>query len=145
MKKFVSRIATLTMALSLGITLTACIQGDEMPQVPVQQPPVEVITEEPAEEAPVEDVAAGFTGTLTGVGSGGFGGDITVEVTFADGVIVALEVVDHSETQMFLDMATPIILPAIIEANSVEVDTVTSVTMSSRAIINAVLDAIAQK
>jgi uncharacterized protein with FMN-binding domain len=92
------------------------------------------------QEAP----AGGFVpGTYTATASGGFGGDITVEVTVDETSILEIEVVDHNETPFFASMAFDVI-PSIIDAQSTNVDTIATATMTSCTIINAVNSALAQ-
>lgn len=78
-----------------------------------------------------------YQGTATG-----FGGDITVEVTVADGKIESIDILSaEQEDGAYLTMAEDII-PAIIEAQSVEVDTISGATFSSTGIKNAVAQAL---
>lgn len=74
----------------------------------------------------------------------GVGGKLTVKVTYADGVIEAVEVVDANETPGIGSYAVAKIPARIVEANSVDVDLVGGASTSSRAIIGAVASAIAQ-
>ncbi|MCD8355774.1 MAG: FMN-binding protein [Clostridia bacterium] len=104
--------------------------------------------------AEAADVAAeagassdGFTdgeyadGTYTGTAAG-FGGDITVSVTIADGKITAIEIVSAAgETPSYLSRAKTII-DAMLEAQSPNVDVVSGATFSSNGIINAVKNAL---
>ncbi len=88
-------------------------------------------------------ILAGCSGgtKLTGVGNG-YGGELTVEVTMKGDSISNVEIVSHSETQ---GIGTPAIdaLPSIIvDANSADVDTIAGATVTSKAIIAAVKNAI---
>ncbi len=72
----------------------------------------------------------------------GYGGELTVNVTFKGGRIASVEVTGESETPEYGGRAVAD-LPAIIaENNSLGVDAVTGATISSRAIFRAVADAI---
>ena len=95
-------------------------------------------------EGPPPDVDSDWApGTYVGVGTGGYGGDITVEVEIdEDGRIASITVTDHRETQAFLAMAESIVLGTIISAQSTDVDTFAGATLSSQALINAVEDAL---
>lgn len=72
----------------------------------------------------------------------GYGGPIDVEVRMKDDEIVAVIVLDHSETDGISDPAINNIPEAIVEANSADVDTVSGATFTSEGIIAAVNDAL---
>jgi uncharacterized protein with FMN-binding domain len=75
-------------------------------------------------------------GTYSGEADG-FGGTVGVEVKIEDGAITQIEVVSaEHEDGAYLDMAKDII-PAIIEAQTAEVDTISGATFSSTGIKNA--------
>ena len=79
------------------------------------------------------------------IGTGkGNNGDIVVSVDNSDGVIHSVEVVSHSETPGICDKPIAEIPAAICAANSPDVDTITSATNTSKGIIAAVKDALAQ-
>ncbi|NMB39010.1 MAG: FMN-binding protein [Firmicutes bacterium] len=68
----------------------------------------------------------------------GFGGEVELAATFADGNIVEIEVLSHSETPFVANQAFKKIISAIIEAQSTDVDVVSGATYTSNAVINAV-------
>ena len=72
----------------------------------------------------------------------GYGGPINVEVRMKDGEIVAVIVLDHSETDGISDPAINNIPEAMVEANSADVDTVSGATFTSEGIIAAVNNAL---
>lgn len=76
-------------------------------------------------------------GTYTGVGQG-YGGPIELELTFADGELTSIDLLDHSETAGISDPAFEQVIPAIIEAQSPDVDAVSGATMTSEGIVAAV-------
>jgi fumarate reductase flavoprotein subunit len=123
------RIFCVALTLCAGLTLSACVL-DESDGVVL--PPA----------APIGDNF--LAGTFSGVGSGGFRGDVAVEVTFDANRIVHIEVTEHNETESFLNRAVDAVIPSIIDAQSTDVDILSGVTMTSEAIINAVNHAIAQ-
>ena len=95
---------------------------------------------------PVErQLTAGLSlteGVFTGTGSGGFYGDVSVAVTVdSAGIITGLEVVYSSETPGFADPAFERLTGEILRVQSADVDVVTGATMTSRAFIAAVADA----
>jgi len=88
---------------------------------------------------------AGVVGEIfVGVGSDGYGGDITVSVTVDEGAILAVSVTEHSETPGVANPAFAQLVEAVLAAQSADVDTVTDATYTSRAFIAAVQDALAQ-
>ena len=101
--------------------------------------PVEEAEEEVAEE-PEEPEEEGeiFTGTAEG-----YGGDLTVEVEVLDGEILAVRVVEHSETEDLADPALEEVPASIVAEQSTDVDIVTGVTVTSEAIMAAVDAALA--
>lgn len=68
-------------------------------------------------------------------------GPITVKVTLDGDKIANVEVMKHSETSGYFENGCQVI-PAIIEANSADVDTISAATFTSTGIINAVKDAL---
>ena len=85
------------------------------------------------------------TGYQDGVYSGeaeGFGGQISLEVAITDGRITDIQILSaEGEDGAYLSMAEGMI-PAIIERQSAEADTVSGATFSSNGIKNAVVQAL---
>lgn len=92
---------------------------------------------------PVVDVELGENEYL-GVSANGMGGNLAVKVTMAEDKIAAVEVVLQKETPGISDPAFAAVPAAIVAANSAEVDTVASATITSKAIMEAVADALTQ-
>ena len=67
---------------------------------------------------------------------------VTLDVTVTDNTIVAINLIRHFNG---LGKKAEAIIPAIIEAQSLEVDVVSGATGSSKAILLAVSDALAKK
>ena len=78
--------------------------------------------------------------TLTGKAKG-FGGELTVTVTTENGAIAAVTVDSHNETPNIGTKAIDELPAKIVAANSADVDTVASATVTSKAIIAAVKNA----
>ena len=72
------------------------------------------------------------------------GGDLHVKVTLDNGKITKVEVLDNKETPGIGTKAIEAIPDAIVKANSVEVDNVSTATITSKAIKEAVTDALSQ-
>ena len=95
----------------------------------------------PVEEAAEEPALA--ANEYIGVGKG-FGGDIKVKVTMDGGKIAKIEVLENGETAGIFDKAYPSVTDAIIAAQSTEVDVAAGATYSSKGLIEAVNNALAQ-
>lgn len=74
----------------------------------------------------------------------GKNGDVNVTVTIENGAIASVEVGDHAETAGICEAAIERIPAAIVENQSVAVDTVSGATVTSEAIIDAVKSCIEQ-
>ncbi|WP_139650575.1 FAD-dependent oxidoreductase [Raoultibacter phocaeensis] len=82
-------------------------------------------------------------GTYTGTGTGN-GGDITVEVTFSENAITDIKVVSQSETETVAAGALETIPAAVIEYQSLGVDTMSGATVSSLGLMAAITDCVEQ-
>ncbi len=79
-----------------------------------------------------------------GTGTSEIGGEIKVKVTMDGDKIAKVEVLSHNETAGISDPALEQLPDAFVAANSADVDTVSSATRTSEALIEAVKDALAQ-
>ncbi len=108
------------MALLLGAAMTISLMAGAMPV----------------------SAAENTAGTYEGTGEGR-NGDIVVEVTLDDdGVITDIEVKEHEETDGVGTLAFDELIPLMVENNSLSVDTVSSATLSSEGLIEAVENAL---
>jgi uncharacterized protein with FMN-binding domain len=80
-------------------------------------------------------------GEYLGEGTG-MGGTLIVKVKLDGNRIVSVEVLSHSETPGISDKALAALPQAIVQAQSAQVDTVSGATFTSRAVIQAVNDAL---
>lgn len=89
-----------------------------------------------------QDVASSYNdGTYEGAGMG-FGGEITVSVTVADGKMAEITVLSaDGEDPAYYDQALAV-LDEIVSAQSTDVDTVSGATFSSTGLIDAAADAL---
>lgn len=89
--------------------------------------------------------AAGLykAGTYTGTGEGK-NGTITVEVTFSENAIDAIDIKEHSETPGISDAAISDIPAAIVDSQSLGIDVISGATYTCNGIIDAVKDAVEQ-
>ena len=87
-------------------------------------------------------LAAGYTaGTYTAEATGN-NGPVKVSVTVSEDAITAIEVTEHAETPGLSDPAINDIPAAIVEHQSLAVDTISGATNTSNAILTAVAEAI---
>ena len=85
------------------------------------------------------------TGETKYVGTGtGIGGEVKVEVRIAKGVITAVNVLEHNETEGIGTLAIERLPEAIIDQQNIDVDVVATATITSQAICTAVADAMTQ-
>lgn len=82
-------------------------------------------------------------GTYDGVGQGR-NGEVRVQVTFTDTAIELVEVTEHQETPGFADTPIENIPRDVVAYQSLGVDVVSSATLTSQAILDAVADAVIQ-
>lgn len=88
-------------------------------------------------DAAIEGVGTYTDGTFEGTGVGR-NGAVNVQVTVENGNITGVAVMSHEETQsIFMGVETSLI-PAIISAQSADVDAVAGATLSSDAVLDAV-------
>lgn len=86
-------------------------------------------------------LAAYPEGTFIGKAKG-HNGLIAVEVTVVDGKIATIEVVESEETPLISDTAFATVAKEILKSQKLDVDAVLGATISSRAMMNAVEDAL---
>ena len=79
-----------------------------------------------------------------GTDPNGIGGKIVVRVTYADGTIQDVEVLEQNETPEFGGAALEELPGKVVEANSTDIDGVTGATITSKAFFAAVQNAIAK-
>ena len=108
---------------------------EEPEEEPVEEPEEE--PEEPAEEPAEVDISAVPDGTYQGSAEG-FKSTIVVEVVVEDGVIVAVEVLEHDETVEYFEDADPAVPDMIVGEQSLDVDTESGATASADGIVEAV-------
>lgn len=82
-------------------------------------------------------------GTYTGTAAGA-SGDVSVSVTVDEASILDIEVGENNETAYLMRAATEAVPARILEAQSLDVDTVTGATFASRAIVEAVASCLEQ-
>ena len=99
---------------------------------------------ETSSEAKFDMTKALKDGEYTDAVVGHNGGDLTVKVVIAGGKIASVEVVSHTETPGISDAPIASVPAAIVAGNTVDVDTVAGATVTSNAIIDAVVKCLEQ-
>lgn len=129
--------------------VTACVEGSlsgyEAPVYAATQEETPVKKEETKEKKEEKKTAAKGTfdledGVYKGTGTG-YAGDITVSVLIKDKQIVSIDILSSSDDAAFFTRAKAVI-DKIIEGQTLDVDTVSGATFSSRGIISAVKNAL---
>lgn len=83
-------------------------------------------------------------GVYTGVGVGGFGGDVHLEVTIASNNIDYIEVIQHGGALRFAEPAFETLITRVMDAQSSNVDVVSGATLTSSAFLLALRDVLGQ-
>ena len=129
--------------------VTACVAGSlsgyEAPVYAATQEETPVKKEETKEKKEEKKTAAKGSfdledGVYKGTGTG-YAGDITVSVQIKDKQIVSIDILSYSDDAAFFSRAKAVI-DKIIEGQTLDVDTVSGATFSSRGIISAVKNAL---
>lgn len=129
--------------------VTACVAGSlsgyEAPVYAATQEETPVKKEETKEKKEEKKTVAKGTfdledGVYKGTGTG-YAGDITVSVLIKDKQIVSIDILSSSDDAAFFTRAKAVI-DKIIEGQTLDVDTVSGATFSSRGIISAVKNAL---
>ena len=129
--------------------VTACVAGSlsgyEAPVYAATQEETPAKKEETKEKKEEKKTAAKGTfdledGVYKGTGTG-YAGDITASVLIKDKQIVSIDILSSSDDAAFFTRAKAVI-DKIIEGQTLDVDTVSGATFSSRGIISAVKNAL---
>lgn len=131
--------------LSVAV-VASCVAGSlggYQPPVYAAQEQTDFVKEETTKSEEQAQVAKGSFDLTDGVYKGtgtGYAGDITVAVQIKDKQIVAIDILSSSDDAAFFKRAQAVI-GKIIEGQTLDVDTVSGATYSSRGIISAVKNA----
>ena len=129
--------------------VTACVAGSlsgyEAPVYAATQEETPIKKEETKEKKEEKKTVAKGSfdledGVYKGTGTG-YAGDITVSVQIKDKQIVSIDILSSSDDEAFFSRAKAVI-DKIIEGQTLDVDTVSGATFSSRGIISAVKNAL---
>ena len=92
---------------------------------------------------PAESSAKFKEGTYTAAANGN-NGPVTVEVVLSENAVTSVAVVEHSETAGISDSAISTIPQSIVDHQSLDIETVSGATVTSKAILAAVEDCLSQ-
>jgi len=84
------------------------------------------------------------TGTSYNAATRGHDGSLTVEVAFRGNRIQSINILNYTDTPAFITMIERALIPAIISAQSVEVDNVAGATVTARGVKQAVAEAMSR-
>ena len=134
------KLLALVLALLLALSAAACAPAETQEEAPSPTPEA-APNETPEGEGPA---AASYTPGTYQATSAGMWGPLTVEAEFSEDAIVRVEVVDNVETAGISLWPINDIPAEIVKHQTLAVDTVSGVTMTSRAILTAVEDCVEQ-
>lgn len=131
------------LSVAVVASCVASSLGGYQPPVYAAQEQTDFVKEETTKSEEQAQVAKGSFDLTDGVYKGtgtGYAGDITVAVQIKDKQIVAIDILSSSDDAAFFKRAQAVI-DKIIEGQTLDVDTVSGATYSSRGIISAVKNA----
>ena len=146
LKETGKRLKPFSPVLSVAV-VASCVAGSlggYQPPVYAAQEQTDFVKEETTKSEEQAQVAKGSFDLTDGVYKGtgtGYAGDITVAVQIKDKQIVAIDILSSSDDAAFFKRAQAVI-DKIIEGQTLDVDTVSGATYSSRGIISAVKNAL---
>jgi len=148
----IHRVLTIMVALTFAIHLKEVgIQGLDLLSKPatleeylLQQQIDDLNNEVNVANRTTDNSISYLDGVYTGVADG-YGPDLTVDVTIYDNLIKEVKVVSHNEVnERFWEIPIEYIPEAIVQTQSVEVDSISGATYTSVGVKNAVIDALSK-
>lgn len=134
------KLALLLVAVLIMSMFVACSKPGNEVEDDVEQDVAEDVEQEDDVKADPDPMT--FTDGVYEGSAKGFGGDIKVKVTVEDTKITDIEVLNMEETANIGDVAVDQVIEDIINFQSTEVDTVSGATVSSKATVEAVKNAL---
>ena len=132
------KILALLLALSMVLSLAACTSSESG----TTAAGTEAAGTTAAQETDAQS-GSGQDGTYT-ASAQGYGGEVTVEMTFEGGAITAVTITGDSETATIGQAAIPTLEEEILSAQSAEIDGVSGATATSKAVMTAAQSCIDQ-
>ena len=136
MKQFTKIAVVCALAVSLaacGSSASSAASSEAASSVAASS---EAASEAASSEAASVAEGEGYTGTQT-ASAKGMNGDVTVTITFENGVATACDVDASAETESLGQAAAPTVADAIVAGNTPNVDAVSGSTVTSNAIMEA--------
>jgi len=151
------RLLTITLCALLAAVCVGCSSGESSEATPTPEPTELPQVSATAEPQPSDSAAPEVSAEATAqpeagkyipgeyvITVRGMGGKFDVHVTFDANSIVSIEAPENHETENIGSRAIDEVIPAMIEAQSTDVDGVTGATVTSNALKEAVEEAIKQ-
>ena len=139
MKRYMKRAAALLLSGAMALSLAACGQDAQPSASPTGSQTPQVTPSESAQAEQQKFTPGTYTAEAEGIRS-----TVKLAVTFSEDAITDIEILEQGESRNIADAALEQIPAEILDKQSLAVDVVSSVTFTSRAIINAVTDACEQ-
>lgn len=139
MKRYMKRAAALLLGGAMVLSLAACGQDAQPSASPTGSQTPQVTPSESAQAEQQKFTPGTYTAEAEGIRS-----TVKLAVTFSEDAITDIEILEQGESRNIADAALEQIPAEILDKQSLAVDVVSSVTFTSRAIINAVTDACEQ-
>lgn len=145
-----TRLLRWLMAALIGVAFVFCVTSLLKPAAPAESVPgTDTPTTAPTQvSVDTEGLAASLAdakdGTYTGTAKGFGDGGITVTVTISGGSITDVAIVGDTETPSLGGVAVEKMPSRLLAAQSLNVDTISGASVSSKAILDAFTDALAQ-
>lgn len=139
MKRYMKRAAALLLGGAMVLSLAACGQDAQPSASPTGSQTPQVTPSESAQAEQQKFTPGTYTAEAEGIRS-----TVKLAVTFSEDAITDIEILEQGESRNIADAALEQIPAEILNKQSLAVDVVSSVTFTSRAIINAVTDACEQ-
>ena len=133
------RTAALLLGGAMVLSLAACGQDAQPSASPTGSQTPQVTPSESAQAEQQKFTPGTYTAEAEGIRS-----TVKLAVTFSEDAITDIEILEQGESRNIADAALEQIPAEILDKQSLAVDVVSSVTFTSRAIINAVTDACEQ-
>ena len=139
MKRYMKRAAALLLGGAMVLSLAACGQAAQPSASSTGSQTPQVTPSESAQAEQQKFTPGTYTAEAEGIRS-----TVKLAVTFSEDAITDIEILEQGESRNIADAALEQIPAEILDKQSLAVDVVSSVTFTSRAIINAVTDACEQ-
>lgn len=140
----VKNFAPMLSAVLVGTCVVSSLSGYKAPVFAEEQKTDETERDTKTEDAKKTNAAKGSFDLADGVYQGtgtGYAGDITVAVQIKDKQIISIDILSESDDETFFNRAKAVI-DWIMDKQSLDVDTVSGATFSSKGIISAVKNAL---